>query len=63
MSIFFSEKSETSLKMRSQILFLGSSVLWGAGLVPNVYCEKNMRIGQGLNMLFNPPFNVPLSEL
>jgi hypothetical protein len=61
MSIMFSITSETSLKMKSQIFFSGTSVLWGVRFVPGVYYEEGMRIGQGLSMLFNPPFNVPLS--
>jgi hypothetical protein len=63
MSILFSIASEISFKMRSQIFFSRSWVLWGVGLVLGVYYEKGMRIGQGLSMLLNPSFNVPLSEL
>jgi hypothetical protein len=37
-------------------------VLGGAELVIGVYCEEGMRIGQGLNMLLNPPFNVPFNK-
>jgi hypothetical protein len=48
--------------MRSQFVFSWSLVLWGAGFVLGVYCEEGMKIGQGLGMLFNPPFNVPLNE-
>ncbi len=59
----FSVTSETSLKMRSQIFFIGFSFLWGTRLVPAIYCEQGVRIGQGLNMLLNPPFKVPFNGL
>jgi hypothetical protein len=62
MIILFLIGFEISLKMISQIFFSGSLVLYEVGLVPNVYCEKGVNIGQGLNMLFNPLFNVPLNE-
>jgi hypothetical protein len=38
-------------------------VLWGVGFVLDVCYEKGVIIGQGLNMLFNPPLNVSLNEL
>jgi uncharacterized membrane protein YczE len=63
MNILFSVASETNLKMRSQIFFIGFLVLWGIGLVPDVYCEQGVKIGQGLNMLLNPPFKVPFNGL
>jgi hypothetical protein len=62
MNILFSVTSKISLKMRSQIFFSRSSMPWGARFVPSVCYEEGMIIRQGLNMLFNPPFIVPLSE-
>jgi hypothetical protein len=62
MNILFLVMFKTSLKMRSQIIFLGSSILWGARLILCVYCEIGMRIVQGRSMLFNPLFIVPLNK-
>jgi len=62
MNILLLVASKTNLKMRSQIFFLGFLVLWEIGLVIGVCYEKGVRIGQGLSMLLNPPFNVPFSE-
>jgi hypothetical protein len=59
----FSLASETSLKMRSQRFFARSLVFCGTRLVPSVYYEQGVRIGQGLNMLLNPLFKIPFSEL
>jgi hypothetical protein len=50
------------LKMKSQIFFLRSLVLWATRLVPSVCCEEGMRIVQGLNMLLNRPLNVPFRK-
>jgi hypothetical protein len=63
MNILFLVTSEINLNLRSQIFFSRSLVLWGDGFVLNVCYEEGVIIGQGLNMLFNPPFNVPLNEL
>jgi hypothetical protein len=54
MNILFLVTSKTSLKVTSQKFFSGSSVRWGAGLILCVCCEEGVRIGQGLNTLFNP---------
>jgi hypothetical protein len=54
MNILILVASETSLKVRSQMFFLRSLVLWGVGLILHVRCKEGVRIGQGLSMLFNP---------
>jgi hypothetical protein len=53
-SILFLIASEINLKMKSQIFFPRSSVLWRTKLIPSVYYEQGVRIGKGLSMLFNP---------
>jgi hypothetical protein len=63
MNILFSLVFEISLKMRSQIFFARFSILYGTRLVLGVCYKQGMKIGQGLNMLLNPPFKITLSEL
>jgi len=63
MNIIFSIASKTNLKMRSHIFFSWFTILWVTRFILFVCCEKNMKIGQGLSMLLNPLFKVPLNEL
>jgi hypothetical protein len=60
--LFNSLAFETSFKTRSQIFFSKSKVFWVVKLVCGVYYGESVRIGQGLNILLNPLFIVPLNE-